>query len=227
MEEILKNTKLFQNIDGKEIQELLKCINHYIRKFDKGDFILKEGDTTDYLGVVLKGRVIIERADLWGNNTILGSMSIGEVFAETYAALEDEALMINVLASEECEILFINIKDLIKSCPNSCTFHTQLISNLVTIASIKNLNLSRKILHTGPKTIRGRLLSYFSECVKKSNSLSFSIVYNRQQLADYLSVDRSAMSNELSKMKNEEIIDFNKNHFTIIKDEKLFEDFNI
>ncbi|MGI5949430.1 Crp/Fnr family transcriptional regulator [Peptoniphilus sp.] len=218
----LSNTRLFNGISESEIEMLLRCISSYKKFYKKGDFILNESETTDFLGLVLDGMVIIERSDIWGNNTIIGTISAGEVFAETYAMLDDEPLMINVVANKDCEVLFLNVKDILTSCEKACGFHTRLIANLVKIASIKNLNLSRKILHTGPKTIRERLVSYFSECVKKENSLSFKIPYNRQQLADYLSVDRSSMSNELSKMQKDGIIKFHKNEFTIIETDELY-----
>lgn len=221
MKIILSKTRLFKGISEDEINILLNCISSYKKTYAKGDYILMESEITDFMGLILSGSALIESSDIWGNNTIIGNINPGEVFAETYAMLENEPLMINVVAKENCEVLFLNLKDLLTSCEKACTFHTKLISNLVNIASVKNLKLSRKILHTEPKTIRERLISYFSECVKKENSLSFKIPYNRQQLADYLSVDRSSMSNELSKMQKDGIIKFHKNEFKIIKNSEI------
>lgn len=222
MKEIILKSKIFKNIEENEVELLLKCINNYRKTFKKGEVILREGEKTEYMGIVITGSVVVERADLWGNNTVLGVISPGGIFAETYSILNDEPLMINVYANEKSEILFLRTNEIFKTCEKSCNFHDQLILNLIRIASFKNLNLSRKILHTGPKTIRGKLLSFFSEWVKKENSLSFSIPYNRQQLADYLSVDRSAMSNELSKMQKEGILEFKKNKFKIIDKNIIF-----
>lgn len=222
MKEIILKSKIFKNIEENEVELLLKCINNYRKTFKKGEIILREGEKTEYMGIVITGSVVVERADLWGNNTVLGVISPGGIFAETYAILNDEPLMINAYANEKSEILFLRTNEIFKTCEKSCNFHDQLILNLIRIASFKNLNLSRKILHTGPKTIRGKLLSFFSEWVKKENSLSFSIPYNRQQLADYLSVDRSAMSNELSKMQKEGILEFKKNKFKIIDKNIIF-----
>ncbi len=222
MKEIILKSKIFKNIEENEVELLLKCINNYRKTFKKGEIILREGEKTEYMGIVITGSVVVERADLWGNNTVLGVISPGGIFAETYSILNDEPLMINVYANEKSEILFLRTNEIFKTCEKSCNFHDQLILNLIRIASFKNLNLSRKILHTGPKTIRGKLLSFFSEWVKKENSLSFSIPYNRQQLADYLSVDRSAMSNELSKMQKEGILEFKKNKFKIIDKNIIF-----
>ena len=222
MKEIILKSKIFKNIEENEVDLLLKCINNYRKTFKKGEIILREGEKTEYMGIVITGSVVVERADLWGNNTVLGVISPGGIFAETYSILNDEPLMINVYANEKSEILFLRTNEIFKTCEKSCNFHDQLILNLIRIASFKNLNLSRKILHTGPKTIRGKLLSFFSEWVKKEKSLSFSIPYDRQQLADYLSVDRSAMSNELSKMQKEGILEFKKNKFKIIDENIIF-----
>lgn len=222
MKKIILQSKIFKNIEENEVDILLRCIDNYRKNFKKGEIILREGERTEYMGIVITGSVVVERADLWGNNTVLGVISPGGIFAETYSILNDEPLMINVYANEKSEILFLRTNEIFKTCEKSCNFHDQLILNLIRIASVKNINLSRKILHTGPKTIRGKLLSFFSEWVKKENSLSFSVPYNRQQLADYLSVDRSAMSNELSKMQKEGILEFKKNKFKIIDKNIIF-----
>lgn len=221
MEDLILKPKIFKNIERNQLEILLHCIDNYRKSYKKGEIILSEGDSTEYLGIVLSGSVIVERSDLWGNNTILSVVLLGEIFAETYSILRDEQMMINVISNEDSEILFLKTKDMVTSCEKACSFHNQLIMNLMSISAMKNVNLSRKILHTGPKTIRGKLLSFFSEWVKKENSLSFSIPYNRQQLADYLSVDRSAMSNELSKMQREGILEFRKNNFEILDEENL------
>lgn len=216
MDQAILQAKIFKDINEIEIEALLKCVDNYRKTFKKGQIIFREGEPTAYMGLVISGSAVIERSDLWGNNTVLGIVGAGGVFAETYAILPDEPLMINVYANEASEVLFLKARDLLTTCEKACNFHQQLIINLIQLASMKNLNLSRKVLHTGPKTIRARLLSFFSQWVKKEKSLSFTIPYNRQQMADYLSVDRSAMSNELSKMQREGIISYKKNKFKII-----------
>ena len=221
MEDLTIKSKIFKNIERDQLEILLHCIDNFRKSYKKGEIILREGDSTEYLGIVLSGSVLVERSDLWGNNTILTVVLPGGIFAETYSILRNEQMMINVISNEDSEILFLKTKDMLTSCEKACSFHNQLIKNLMRISAMKNLNLSRKILHTGPKTIRGKLLSFFSEWVKKENSLSFSIPYNRQQLADFLSVDRSAMSNELSKMQREGILEFKKNNFKILDEENL------
>lgn len=213
----LTNTQLFRGIDKTEIESLLKCLSAVKKEYKKGSTILPEGESTDHIGIVLSGMAIISCCDVWGNNSILGSAEPGAVFAEAYACIPGEPLLICVTAAENTTVLFLNVKRILTTCTSACAFHTKLVRNLLTICSLKSLQLSRRILHTSSKSIRSRLLSYFSECVKKAGSCSFDIVFNRQQLADYLNVDRSAVCNELSKMQKDGLIQYSRNHFTILK----------
>lgn len=217
----LTNTQLFRGIDSSDISPLLSCLGAIERKFKKGDIILTEGEPTDQMGVVLSGMALIEHCDVWGNRILLGNAAPGAVFAESYACIPGEPLQISVVASEDTSVLFLNAGKVLTTCTNSCEFHTKLVRNLLTVCAGKSLDLSRRILHSTSKSIRGRLMSYFSECIKKTGSYSFEIPYNREQLASYLGVDRSAMSNELSKMKKEGLIQYHKNHFTIIESANL------
>lgn len=217
----LTNTQLFRGIDSSDISPLLSCLGAIERKFKKGDIILTEGEPTDQMGVVLSGMALIEHCDVWGNRILLGNAAPGAVFAESYACIPGEPLQISVVASEDTSVLFLNVGKVLTTCTNSCEFHTKLVRNLLTVCAGKSLDLSRRILHSTSKSIRGRLMSYFSECIKKTGSYSFEIPYNREQLASYLGVDRSAMSNELSKMKKEGLIQYHKNHFTIIESANL------
>ena len=186
----LGNTPLFRGMTVPDIEEMLCCLRAAERTYKKGAVILPEGMPTEQLGVVLSGRVIIEMGDVWGNNSVLSSVGAGGIFAEAYACAPGEPLMVNVTAAEDTEVL-------------------------LTLCSEKNLQLSRRVLHTSPKSIRKRLLSYFSECIKRTGSYEFDIPYNRQQLADYLNVERSALSNELSLMQRDGLIRYEKNHFAV------------
>ena len=211
----LSETILFEGIHAAEIENLFSCLSAEIKQFTKGDIIYHIGDIIHSLGLVLSGNVQIENDDIWGNKNILDSIGPGLVFGETYACIPNEPIMVTVTATENSEILFLNINNLLKLCSNTCTYHTQIIHNLLTISAKKNINLSRRIFHTSSKTIRGRLLSYLSFQVVQQNSLQFTIPFNRQQLADYLSVDRSALSNELSKMQREGLLTVSKNSFCL------------
>ena len=147
-------------------------------------------------------------------------ISPGQIFAETYAVIPSKELLCDVAANEETSALFINADKVITVCRSACSFHNTLIRNLLKIAAQKNLNLSVRMMHTAPKFIRDRLLSYFSEQSLIAGTMHFTSPFSRQQLADYLGVERSALSNELSKMKRDGLIYYNKNSFTLLSDEK-------
>lgn len=211
----LSGTQLFRGIEETEIPSMLQCLGGKERLYRKGETILAEGDTTQWIGVVRSGLAMIEHSDVWGNNSVLGHIAPGAVFGEAYACIPGEALLINVTAAEDTTVLFLNAGKALCSCPNACVFHAKLIRNLLAVCASKNIQLSQRILHTASKSIRGRLLSYFSDCVKQSGSYSFDIPYNRQQLADYLGIDRSTMCSELSKMQKEGLLQYGKNRFTL------------
>ena len=213
----LANTLLFRGMDPSDIDEMLSCLLAKECTYKKGEILLPEGSPTEQIGVVLIGRVIIELGDVWGNNSVLSSIGPGGIFAETYACIPGEPLMVNVTAAEDTEALLLNIRRVLEPCSKVCPYHVRLVRNLLALCAGKNLQLSRRVLHTGPKSIRKRLLSYFSECIKRTGSYSFDIPYNRQQLADYLSVERSALSNELSIMQRDGLIRYEKNHFDVME----------
>ena len=213
----LANTLLFRGMDPSDIEEMLGCLLAKECTYKKGEILFPEGSPTEQIGVVLIGRVIIELGDVWGNNSVLSSIGPGGIFAETYACIPGEPLMVNVTAAEDTEALLLNIRRVLEPCSKVCPYHMRLVRNLLTLCAGKNLQLSRRVLHTGPKSIRKRLLSFFSECIKRTGSYSFDIPYNRQQLADYLSVERSALSNELSIMQRDGLIRYEKNHFDVME----------
>lgn len=213
--QFLSKTALFRGVSPDEIKTMFTCLRPDTRTFRRGETILRAGDSVTSVGLVLSGSVSIESDDVWGNRSILDHAASGQLFAETYACLPGEALMINVVANETTQVLFLDISRVLHICANACTFHNKLVRNLLTIASLKNLNLSRRIFHTSSKSIRGRLLSYLSFQATRHGSREFDIPFGRQQLADYLSVDRSALSNELSKMQRDGLLRYEKNHFLL------------
>ena len=211
----LKSTQLFRGIEAGDLKAMLQCLGAWEKSFCKGETILAEGQETEAVGVVLSGRAIIEHSDLWGANSVLSNVAPGAVLAETYACIPGEPTLIQVTAAEDCTVLFLHVGKILTTCSNACAFHAKLIRNLLTVCATKSLQLSERIMHTTSKSIRGRLLSYFSDCAKKEGSYSFTIPFNRQQLADYLGVDRSTMCNELSKMQREGLIRYERSSFTL------------
>ena len=208
---LLENSPLFKDVAPKEIDAMLQCLGTEEKEYEKGEIIFHAGDVIHSIGLVLTGRVQIENDDLWGNKS-------GFAFAESYACLPGEPLMVSAIAAEPSRILFLDTGRVLTAYPSACSHHSRLVQNLLYISSQKNLNLSRRIFHTSSKSIRSRLLSYLSFQAAKAGSQDFYIPFNRQQLADYLSIDRSAMSAELSKMRKEGILETDKNHFVLKSD---------
>ena len=211
----LSKIPIFQGIAEEEITSLLQCLQATERTYQKGETILSEGSITENMGIVLSGMALISCGDIWGNTSVLGHVTPGSVFAEVYACIPGEPLLITVSAAEDTTVLFMNVGRILSTCTNACPFHTRLARNLLTVCAHKSLQLSQRILHTSSKSIRGRLMSYFSQCAKQAGNHIFHIPYNRQQLADYLGVDRSAMCHELSKMQKEGLISYEKNRFSL------------
>lgn len=209
----ISKTVLFQGTRPEDAEAMLKCLEAREKQFQKDETIYYVGDRVSELGLVLSGSVLIENDDLWGNRSILDRIGPGQIFAETYACVPGEKLLVTVTAAEKTEVLFLNVGKILRVCTNACSFHARLIRNLLTLSARKNLNLSRRIFHTSAKSIRGRLLSYLSWQAVKQGSREFDIPFNRQQLADYLGLDRSAMSAELGKMKREGLIQVDRSHF--------------
>lgn len=211
--QFLAGTPLFHGASPEEIQLLLTALDARCSRHARGDVILAAGTHTSRLWVVLSGGITIENHDAWGNRSILGHVAIGEVFAETYACLPQQPLLVSATASEDSQLLSLDLSGLFTcSCPSSDI----LLRNLLAITARKNLALSRRIFYTSSKTIRGRLLSYLSDQAMLHGSRTFAIPFDRQQLADYLGVDRSALSNELSKLRREGVLTARKNRFSLL-----------
>lgn len=210
----ISKTSLFRGCSEEDISIMAEHLDFRSAGYEKGDVIYSSGSIVTDIGLVLSGSVRIEHTDLWGNKSILGITPVGGVFAESYACIPNEPLMVDAVANEDCDILFISVPRLFIPCP-VCGSQNRLIQNLVMISAGKNIQLSRRSLHTSPKTIRGRLFSYFSQQVSAQGSNRIVIPFDRQQLADYLNLDRSALSKELGKMKKDGLIEYHKNTFVI------------
>ena len=203
---------LFQGAAPEEVAALLTALAARPRLFRRGEVILRAGEPTTRMGVVLSGGVNLEKVDAWGSRAILGHAAPGEVFAETYACLPGQPMMVSAVAAEDCRILFLDLRRLLEG---ECPHREILLRGLLAITAEKNLALSRRSFHTRDKTIRGRLLAYLSDQAALRGSPAFSIPFDRQQLADYLGVDRSALSNELGKLSREGVLTTRKNRFTL------------
>lgn len=218
-EKFLAETKLFEGVDPESIKAMLQCLGAASRTYKKDEYVYMAGDLASAMGLILKGAVNVEHDDIWGKKTILNHVTEGEIFAEAYACIPGEAMMISVITTEDTEILWMDVNKVLKTCSLSCEHHNRLIQNLLLVLARKNLYLSRRILHTSSKSIRERLLSYLSFQAKVQESREIVIPFNRQQLADYLGLNRSALSNEISKMQKDGIISVKKNRFILHNEE--------
>lgn len=212
---VLKMTKLFSGIGVEEISAMLNCLQAQLCRYKKGEFVLHQGEHLDRILVVVEGSLHIQCDDYWGNRSIISVVRVGEMLGEAYVAPESGALMNDVLAVEDSAVIFFDVKRIITVCSAACRFHSMVIQNLFFAISERNRELIQKLGFMSKRTTREKLLSYLSEEAKRHNSSEFNIPFNRQQLADYLSVDRSAMSNELSRMRNEGLLEFEKNRFKL------------
>ena len=212
---ILKYSTLFWGISENDLLSMIHCLDGRKVTYGKGEFLYHAGDIMQSVGIVLSGSICILQDDFWGNRSILGIAQPGELFGEAYACLQTEVISINVMANEVTEVLFLDVKRVITTCSSSCNFHNRLIQNFLKVMAERNLALTQKMRHMSKRTTREKLLSYLSTQSEKQKSRSFQIPLNRQQLADYLAVDRSAMSAALSKLRDEGVLDFHKNTFTL------------
>ncbi len=212
----LTDTQIFKGMTEDEIHTAMEKLSSVEKSCHKGSRILHAGSVTDCMGLVLEGSVTIENNDLWGNRTILSHVEKGQFFAETYGFLADQPLLVDVVANEPCRILFLRVGMLREDASANETWKMKLIRNLLMISSQKNLALSGRSFQISPKTIRGRVMAYLSSVSIQKGQKEFDIPFDRQQMADYLNVERTALSKELGKMKAAGLIDYHRRHFRII-----------
>ena len=212
---LLAGTRLFQGIREHEIEAMLTCLSAEERTYGKDAYIYRAGDVPGRLGVVMEGAVNIIKDDVWGNRKIIENIGGGQIFGETYACLKGEPLMVDVQASERSRILFMDVNRILTTCSSSCDFHNRLIRSLMYVLAGKNLMLTKKMDIITPKSLRERVMVYLSQESVKQGCRTVTVPFNRQQMADYLSVDRSALSAELSRMQRDGVISYEKNRFTI------------
>ncbi|MBO6309177.1 MAG: Crp/Fnr family transcriptional regulator [Oribacterium sp.] len=213
----IHKSPVFKGMNDQSISNALDALNATEKRYRKGSVIMRAGSTTDRMGIVLDGSVTIESNDIWGNRTILSHVGSGQFFAETYALLDNETMLVDVVANENCRILFLKVGSLDQLISLNKPWANTLIANLLSISARKNLHLSDRSFHTSPKIIRGRVMSYLNTISLQKGTKEFDIPFDRQQLADYLNLERTALSKELGKMQNDGIIIVRKNHFRLLE----------
>ena len=194
---------------------MLGCLDAKLNTYKKGEYVFRQGEHIDNITVLVKGSLHIQKDDYWGNRSIINHIGVGDMFGEAYVAPDSGALLNDVVAIEDSSVIFFDVKRIITTCPSACRFHSLVVQNLFFAISEKNRKLVQKLGHMSKRSTREKLISYLSEEAKRQKNGNFVIPFNRQQLADFLSVDRSAMSNELCKMRDDGLLEFDKNHFIL------------
>lgn len=213
---VLKRSQLFAGVSEEEIAAMLTCLDARVQTYAKGETVFRQGEHLSCITVLTEGILHIQKEDFWGNRSILQQIGVGEMFGEAYMAPESGAILNDVVAAADSTVLFFDVRRIITTCSAACRFHAMVVQNLFFAISEKNRRLVQKLGYMAKRTTREKLLSYLSDEAGRQNSAEFTIPFNRQELADFLSVDRSAMSAELGKMRDEGILEFEKNKFRLI-----------
>ena len=212
---VIRSAPLFSGVSGEELTAMLSCMGAEQKSFPKDDFLLRAGDTAGAIGLVLAGSVLVIQEDIWGNRNILSRAGAGQTFAAAYACAPGSALNVSVMAETPVTALFLDAGRILTVCPSACAYHSRIIRNLLGELAEKNLRFGEKLTHMGQRSTRAKLMSYLSAEAQRQGKYEFDIPFSRQQLADYLAVERSGLSLELGKMKKDGLLDFHKSHFVL------------
>ena len=212
---ILERCPLFDGIRHEDLRAMLGCIGGRTAAYAKGQVIWAEGGDATHVGMVLEGAVRLEREDYYGNRSIVARRGAAELFCETYACAAVTALPVSVVADEDCTVLLMDCRRITVSCSSACSFHSRIIFNLLRLVAEANLVYDQKIQITSKRSTRDKLMAYLLSEAKLAGSAEFVIPYDRQELADYLEVERSGLSAEISKLRKEGILESDKNHFRL------------
>lgn len=215
---VLRSSVLLSGISEEELISMLVCLDVKTKSYPKDAFLFHAGDTAESIGLVLSGTVLIIQEDVWGNRNIISKAAPGQTFAAAYACAPGSVMDVSVSAETPVTVMFLNVNRVMHTCPSACARHSRIILNLLGELAEKNLRFAEKLTHIGQRTTRAKLMSYFSAEAQRLGKYEFDIPFSRQQLADYLAVERSGLSLELGKMQREGLLEFHKNHFILKAD---------
>lgn len=214
--EILRKCPLFENVGDERLGVLLRCLGARVVDFKKNSTVVAEGSRAEWLGIMLSGAAQVINDDYFGNRSILGVIGVGDVFCEEFACADLKAVPVSVIADTDCKVMLIDCSHIIHTCTNACGFHQQLIYNLMRELALKNIDFHDKLAVSSARTTRMKLLTYLGQVAEKTGKRSFSLPFDRQELADYLEVERSGLSTEIGKLCREGVIENHKNHFKLL-----------
>ena len=214
--DIFSRCPLFEGIQPAEMPAMLGCIGAQLREYGRNEIIFSEGDPARQMGIVLRGSAQVIKEDYYGRRSIVASVQPGELFGESFACAQVEQLPVSVIAAERSEILLVDCHRITITCSSACSFHNRMILNLLHVVAEKNLIFNRKVEILSRRSTREKLMTYLMNQAKQQESARFTIPFDRQELADYLGVERSALSAEISKLRNEGILEANRSQFTLL-----------
>ena len=212
--QLIITNPLFRGITAGDMDRMFRCMSVKTAHYQKDAILLMSGAAVDFIGLIMSGSLQIVKEEINGNSTILAKISVPELFGETFACAGVTESPVTIRAAEDVDVLFIDYRRIVQTCSSACPFHTRLIENMLSLIAQKNLMLSHKIDILSKRTTREKLLCFFDR--QRGSSRSFTIPFNREEMASYLCVDRSAMSHELSKMRNEGLLRYQKNSFELL-----------
>lgn len=213
---VLHQTKLFHGIDDQEIQQVVPCLDPRISHHEAGEYVLRPGEPTTQLRVVLAGEVHVIREDWDGNRNLVGAMGPGQTFADAYACSPSQVPQVAVVCEKPSTIMRLDVRKIITPCSQVCPFHARLMQNFVSQLADSTIRLSEKLRYLSQRTTREKLMAFFADCAQRAGSRTFELPYTRQELADFLSVNRSAMSGELSRMRDDGLVKFDRRRITLL-----------
>ncbi len=198
----IKNIPLFEKIAEKDLEHLLPCLRSFEKHYEKGESIFLEEQHIRYIGVVLRGSVHMLKDDLWGSRTLVSYAGPGELFGENFAVRKENHSEMTFEAAAPSDVLFLAASNIIHTCPSGCSFHAQIAENMFHLLGEKSVRLMEKIEITSKPSLREKILAYLSMLAQHQNTRYVTSPLDRTQLAQYLCVNRSSMTRELSTMRD-------------------------
>ena len=198
------------------LEAMLNCLGATERKYKKNDVILLAGSKVTSVGILVEGNAQITREDAEGNRAILSELGKTDLFAEAYVAAGSVEVPITVIATADCRIVWIPFSKIVGTCSVACGFHRTLVQNMMRVIAVKNVLMNEKMRILSCKTTKEKLMTYLSDYSERVGKNKFKIPFSRDELADFLSVDRSAMSRELSRLRDEGYLKYHKNEFELL-----------
>lgn len=213
---ILKQCPLFAHIAESDLSAMLHCLQVTVQHYDKGQIVIHEGEKAERFGIVLTGAVQLWRIDYSGNRSIMANVEPAQIFGKSFVCAEVESIPIQAVASASCDVMLIDGSRILHACGNGCEFHQQVIFHLLQIIARKNLVFHQKLEITSKRTTREKLLTYLNQQAQRHRCSTFTIPFDRQELADFLEVDRSGLSAEISKLRKEGVLESERSTFRLL-----------